>query len=205
MLLEKALNATLTQAQEAKLVDYIEFLDTKSNKVRLHEVNQAANKILYHAGQDRTVSRHFLSCFLKQHPDFLVQKQKLFAVAQKNAHDLDAMLKRFHEYKNLRREYDILDDNVWNFDETRFRIRVSQAQLIITRDAHRKLIFQDPDNREFLTSIESINVIGKTTPLYMILNGRQFLEKWFEATDLSENASFNTSNTGYSNDRISMD
>lgn len=53
---------------------------------------------------------------------------------------------------------------------------VGQAQLIVTKDAHRKLILQDSDNREFLTSIESINATGKATPPYLILSGRQMLE-----------------------------
>ena len=102
---EEAVNTTLTRTQEAGLVDYIEFLDTRGNKARLHEIKTAANRILYHAGQDRTVSKYFLPRFLKRHPDFLVRKQKPLAVARKNAHDLDALLGRFHEYKDLRKEY----------------------------------------------------------------------------------------------------
>lgn len=200
----KAPNATLSQAQERGLVDYIDFLDTKGSKARLHEVRTAANRILYNSGQDQCVSDHFVPCFLKKHPEFLVRKQKPLVIARKNAHDLDALQKCFWEYKRLQQEYRILDDDTWNFDETRFRIGVGCAQLVVTRDAHRKLLLQDLDNRESLTSVETINATSKVTPPYMILSDWQMLEKWFEATDLDENASFDTNDTWYSNDKISM-
>lgn len=173
--------------------------------MHFHEITLAANRIFYHTGKNYTVSKYFIPSFLKWHRDFLVRKQKPLAVARKNAYDIDALLKQFYKYKDLRNEYNIFDNNIWNFDKTRFRIEIGQAQLIITKNTYRKLTLQDPDNRESLTSIESINAIGKATSSYLILSGRQMLEKWFEEIDLDKNASFDISDMSYSNNTISID
>ena len=173
--------------QEAELVHYITFLEEKGSKAHLHKLKIAANKIFYNSSQDQVISIKFIFCFLKRHPDFFVQKQKPLLVAQKNAHNIDALLDCFHQYKKLRKKFNILDKNTWNFDESKFRLEVDWAQFIVTKDAHRKLIFQDPDNRKFLICIESISSAGKTTPLYLIFSGWQMLEKWFEVTNLDEN------------------
>ena len=100
------------------------FLDKRGSKARLHEFTTAANKILYNSGQDQVVGVKFVPCFLERCPDFLEQKQKSISVARKNAHNIDALQGHVHEYKDLRKEYNILDINTWNFDETRFRLGV---------------------------------------------------------------------------------
>ena len=89
-------------------------------------------------------------------------------------------------------------------DETGFRIGMGGDQYIVTRERHRKLTIRDPDNRESLTSIETIRGDGTVLPPYIVLNGKQYMEKWFEATDLEEEATFDLSDTGYSNDEISL-
>lgn len=163
-----------------------------------------ARLILRYLGVDRTVTKHFLPRFLKDHPDFLIRKQKPLVVDRQNAHDIEAITKIFRLYKDARVEYNILNENVFNINETGFRIGVEEDQYIVTREPHRKLTIRDPNNRESLTSIETIRGDGTAIPPYVILSGKQFLKKWFEATNLSEDASFDTSDTGYSNDEISM-
>ena len=46
-------------------------------------------------------------------------------------------------------------------DETRFRVGCGVAHWVITLDPNKKLLLSDPDNREFVTSVESISGVGK--------------------------------------------
>lgn len=200
-----ASNALLSPSQEAGLLQYIDFLDIRANKVRCTEAVASANRLLYNAGSTKQVGEHWLHHFLARNQDLIVRKQKPLAVARKNAHNIPEMLKRFKEYRALRAEYDILDEDTWNMDETGFRIGVGRPQYIITRDKHRKLTIADPENREFLTSVEAVNAAGGTMPPYIIMSARQYLEKWFEVDTLDPKTSIDKSDTGYSNDDIAMD
>ncbi len=54
-------------------------------------------------------------------------------------------------------------------DETGFRMGCGKAQWVITNDASKALVMPDPDNREYITSAESINGVGRAIPAFLIL------------------------------------
>ena len=51
-------------------------------------------------------------------------KQKPLEVARKEAHSPDSIRAWFEKFKHVYIEYDISRSNLWNFDETGFRIGV---------------------------------------------------------------------------------
>ncbi len=63
----------------------------------------------------------------------------------------------------------------------------------------------DPDNREYITSAESINGVGRTIPAFLIFKGKHTLHKWALYNDLSDETSLSTSDSGYSNNNLAMD
>ena len=63
----------------------------------------------------------------------------------------------------------------------------------------------DPDNREYITSAESINRVGHTIPAFLILQGKHTLHKWALYNDFSDDTSLSISDSGYSNDSLAMD
>ena len=89
-------------------------------------------------------------------------------------------------------------------DENGFRAGYGGAHWIITLDPDKPLLLTDPDNREYITSVESISGGGKTIPPMWILCGILILEKWAEENDLDEDNLLATSPTGYSNDELAL-
>ena len=72
----------------------------------------------------------------------------------------------------------IADEDIWNMDETGFRVGVGKAHWVITVDPKRSLRLADPDNRESLTSVEAISGGGGHIPPMLIMAGVHILEKW---------------------------
>lgn len=64
---------------------------------------------------------------------------------------------------------------------------------------------EDPENREYLSSLECVGGGGDVLPNMLILSGKQHLEKWCEENDLDDNVAFAVSDSGYSNDEISLE
>lgn len=58
-------------------------------------------------------------------------------------------------------EKGICDEDIWNFDETGFRMGIARLDRVVTlADDNKKVSSKDPDNRESLTAIECINGVG---------------------------------------------
>ena len=77
--------------------------------------------------------------------------------------------------------YGICNDDVWNFDETGFRLGKIMAQLVVTgleRRGRAKAL--QPVNREWATLIASINAAGWSIPPFIILTGQYHLSAWYK-------------------------
>ena len=98
----------------------------------------------------------------------------------------------------------IADEDVWNMDETGFRVGYGKAHWVVTLDHDKPLLLTDPDNRKYLTSVETINGGRLSIPLMLIISGNVILEKWAKENDLHSNIAWATSPTGYSNDVLAM-
>jgi hypothetical protein len=68
-------------------------------------------------------------------------------------------------------EYGILYINLYNIDETGFRINVNRAYKVVTRhNASERLYLSDPNNRESITSVKTICVDDSGIPPMIIIS-----------------------------------
>jgi hypothetical protein len=100
-------------------------------------------------------------------------------------------------------KYGIDTANVYNIDETGFYIRVIVGRIVITHLTTKAIYLADPDNRESLTTVETVCADGSTIPPMLILKGDVLLEKYFE-NDLENETFLATSSSGYSNEGLAM-
>ena len=81
--------------------------------------------------------------FLDRNPQFHKKKQKLLAVERKNVHNKRDFREYFEKYKGIRIEKKIIDENVWNIDETGFCVRCGKAHWVITFDPKKPMLLID--------------------------------------------------------------
>jgi hypothetical protein len=122
--------------------------------------------------------------------------------------------KRAESYENLKDWFQLLQDtitdlginsdDIWNFDETGFRIGVGRDQLVITKQ-QRQLYLEHPTNRESVTAIEAVSAGGAHIPLFLIFSGITHQSSWYSNSELDPNTTIAVSNSGYSNDQLSLD
>lgn len=63
----------------------------------------------------------------------------------------------FKEYFSIRIEKGIEDEDVWNMDEAESCAGCDRAHWVITLDPDNPLLLIDPENREYVTSVEGIS------------------------------------------------
>jgi hypothetical protein len=94
-------------------------------------------------------------------------------------------------------------ENLHNFDETGFRIRCLASQIVFTQ-TDRQVYISDLDNRELVTSMESISSVGTTTDPMMVMLSQQMKEKHF-LKGLNDRIRIGVSQSGYTNDQLSFE
>ena len=60
-------------------------------------------------------------------------------------------------------------------DETGFRIGFGKAQLVVTIVPNKPLYMIDPENRDYITSVECIGSAGETIPPMLLISGINIL------------------------------
>ena len=170
-------NKALSEAQESALCQYLDNLDGGGPKVRYKQLEQAANSLLKkwytRSGKPPIVGAHWTARFLQRHPQYVVRKQKPLATEKKNAHKPETFQTHFEDYRSAKVEKGIHDEDTYNFDETGFRVGVGKDQWVITKDdSNARLYMEDPNNREYITSVECVGGGGDVIPNMLILSGK---------------------------------
>ncbi len=110
----------------------------------------------------------------------------------------------FEKVERFRSETGITDLDVWNMDETGFRIGCGKAQLVVTMDPNKPLRMIDPENRDYITSVECIGSDGETIPPMLLISGVNILHKWCQNNNLDGETLIGTTETGYANDDTAL-
>ena len=154
---------------------------------RLEAIGTAARKQMITGCANDILRRSFTPCesdtkppevgplwtqrFLERHPEYKVRKQRSIDSNRKNAHDPEVFEDWFHRYKALVDEKGILPGDIYNFDETGFRIGVGKNQWIVTRDSSREVYLGSCTNQDFVTICKAICSDGTVLPPMVILSG----------------------------------
>lgn len=195
-------NCALSNSQTQVLLDYIDRLDAVGMSPTIKMLESSANFIL--RGENRVVGCNWASRFVKRNPHLFVRKQKPLATERKEAQCEETLKKHFERFKWACRDIGLMKQDLYNMDETGFRIGCGKAHTIVTFERSKKLAFTDADNRDYISSIECINAVGWALPSFLIVAGAWILEKWCLENTLSNDTMITTSESGYSNDEIAL-
>lgn len=142
---------------------------------------------------------------MERYLELHIRKQNSLAANRKEAHHPEDLLDWFRRYKYLREERGIDDCDQYNFDATGFRIGIGKDQWIATLDHNHHWYHASSTNRELVTSCRAISGDGAVLPPMLLLPGTLHLEDWYTITDLDDDYLLAVSETGYSNDVISLE
>jgi hypothetical protein len=87
----------------------------------------------------------------------------------------------FDVFRNTIIDKGIIDDDIYNFDETGFAmVIIATSKVITTSDTMGKPSFLQPGNREWVTSIEAVNAMGWALPPMILFKGSTYGGSWFQ-------------------------
>ena len=89
-------------------------------------------------------------------------------------------------------------------DKTGFCIGCGRAHYVVILDLIKPLYMTDPDNQDYIISVECVSSGSAIIPLLIIISSARVLHKWSK-NNLDGDTLFTTSKTSYSNNDIALD
>ena len=120
-------------------------------------------------GKAPPLRQHFITRWLATNLDYRRVKQKLKELNWVTANSVEVYKAYFNEFKAVVYKYGIVQGDVYNIDETGFRISVGGSQQIITIDYQKACLLLLELNRNYITLVETISANGKVLPPLLII------------------------------------
>jgi hypothetical protein len=121
----------LTKQEEAAIVQHIHGLCAREFPLTLNSVRDMANKLL--AKRDAgTVGRDWPLNFVKRTAALKTQFSRTYDHARAICENSVAILEWFELVQQTRARYSILDEDIWNFDETGNRMGAGASGVVVT-------------------------------------------------------------------------
>lgn len=199
-------NKKLSIVQDQALRDYIFMLHSCGTPANQDTVKLAANRLLYYnsGNLESSVSTRWTKNWIKRQASYLkTLRTKPLAAKRLDAHIVEDIEEHFKAYKKCRDYWKIQDEDIYNFDETGFQIGVTSGENVLVPVDITAAHAADPDNKELITSVETINPAGKKVPPMVIFAGAYHLRRYFK-NNMDGDIYYTRSATGYSNDKLGL-
>ena len=167
-------------------------------------IRAAANKIIAKNGSTFQVTRlQTQRQFKRNKKQFKTLQAKTLAQERKAAYRKEDLEEHFKEYYGALKKFGITFKDVYNIDETSFRIGVLNKKIIITYLQTKAIYLANLDNRESLTTIETIYKDNIAIIPFLILKREVLKEDYFK-NDLNDETILATSASSYINKQLSI-
>ena len=195
----------LTDSEEKAIVQYVLELVARSFPPRLHGVEDMANQLL-RVRDAPPVGKLWAHNFVKRQPELRTRWTRRYDYQRAKCEDPKVIGEWFALVWNVKAKYGIVDDDVYNFDETGFMMGIIFAGMVVTTsDGRGKAKLAQPGNREWATVIQGVNALGWAIPPFIILAAQYHLANWYTECDLPADWRIATTDNGWTTNAVGLD
>jgi DDE superfamily endonuclease len=197
-------NKKLEEPETKALREYLLMCHTMGRGANIDNTIAAANSILRYQGAEATASKRWAKAWLSREHEFLkTLRSKPLEAKRRASHIKEKMEDHFKEFRRCKEHWHILDEDIYNFDETGYLIGVVSGSFVIVPIGCEAVYVDDPANRELVTSTECISAGGHHVPPMIIFKGAYHLRKYFK-NDMNGGILWARSDTGFTNDKLTL-
>ena len=150
----------LSANEEESLVKWILDLAKRGLPPRPSLVRQMANYLLSQRGSQE-VGENWVYRLVNRRPELKSRFSRRYNYERAKCEDIKVIREHFNRVQEIIQEYGILPEDIYNFDETGFAMGLcATAKFITGSDRYSRPHLLQPGNREWVTSIESVNAMG---------------------------------------------
>jgi hypothetical protein len=198
----------LSQTEESTLVEWILSMDQRGLAPTSDIVRQMANLLLQKRSQNQanppTVGKLWVHNLIRRHQTLKSRYNRKYDYQRAKCEDPALIRPWFELVRNTIQKYGILDEDIYNFDETGFQMGViSTAKVITGAERSNRPVSVQPGNREWVTAIDCICADGQSLPPVIIFEGKVHQSTWYSET-LPQDWVIGVSENGWTDNELSL-
>jgi hypothetical protein len=160
----ESVHLKLSSVEEQSLVQWILDLDRRGFPPQIIDVRRMGDVLLAGRGQDpppQPLSQKWVSRFIQRQSELQTKWNRKFHSQRARCEDPVRIRAWFKLVEDTRVAYGIVDQDMFNFDETGFMMGIAATlKVVISSDTIGQATVVQPGNREWVTTIECINAAG---------------------------------------------
>ena len=197
-------NLRLNEIQKMNILNYIRDLNEKCLFSNSENIVDVVNYIIQKNDDFASfVNKNWWRRFFKRHDEFFKRRRRSLAIFKKNAFDVKNLKNFYRKLKRVINNYDIQKIDMWNMNETEFRIKIKKSRMIITFDKKKKNYMTNSNNKNYCTIVKIVNVVKAVISSLLILKAFNVLLKWSQ-NDFDDRIQLNVFESNYSNDDLAL-
>ncbi|KAK1917292.1 hypothetical protein P3342_000005 [Pyrenophora teres f. teres] len=161
-----------------------------------------ADKLL-HERAGNPVGKNWVDNFVKRTPELRTRWSRPYNHQRATCEDPAAIQRWFDLVKSTKEKWGIVDNDIYNFDETGFIMGKILSQMVITAsEGYGKKKRIQPGNREWVTVIQGVGALGRRIPPFVVFAGKVLINVWFE--NLPTDWILEVSPNGWTNNQLGL-
>ena len=195
----------LSELEEEVLIRHVLDMDERGFAPRLAGVEDMANYILESRGA-RRVGKLWAHRFVQRRPELKTHFNRVYDFQRALCEDPELSSSWFRLIQNMKAKYEILDCDLYNFDEMGFLMGIICAAMVVTRaDRHGRGKVVHPGNREWTTAIVCVNSEGWSVRPFLVVQVASHFANWYSETDLPYDWVIKPTNNGWTNNETDLE
>jgi DDE superfamily endonuclease/Tc5 transposase DNA-binding domain len=199
----------LADHEEKAIIQFMDAIDSMGMPGNKYTIQTTANYLLRMRGDLNPVSRNWTTRFLARHSTTLrVKKDSPKDVERAAAEDPVAINSWLQDFNSKCERLGIQPEDLWNMDETGFRIGIGKRQTVIVSAFRPRSRISTAKNstRESVTVVEAVNAAGSVIPPMIIMKSPAgyIMEDWVKETKLPDSTLLATSEKAYIDDELAL-
>ena len=171
----------LTPEQEGFLVQWILEEDERAQPPSHPRVREMATRILHMNGDYEPLGRLWVPHFIARNPRVASIVGRTIESARTTAANYDTIKAFLELFERTRIELGIQYEDIWNMDETGCALGVCTNTRVLASAAKKKAYIKSPEDREWVSVIETISATGVKLQCLVIFKGKHLQSTWFPA------------------------
>ncbi|KAJ8106366.1 hypothetical protein OPT61_g9585 [Boeremia exigua] len=168
----------LTKLEETAIIHRVIEEDARGFSPGKLDVRAMADKLLREREGDPT-GKNWIDNFIKRTPELCKRWSRPYDHQRAACEDPVAIQRWFDLVEATKQKWGIVDDDMYNFNETSFMMGKILSQLVITSsEGYGKKKRIQPGNRKWVTVIQGVGASGQWIPPFVIFAGKVKIDAW---------------------------
>ncbi|ODM14636.1 hypothetical protein SI65_09981 [Aspergillus cristatus] len=197
----------LTPTEEKTLSSWIIDMGQRGLPLQISTVRYLAQLLLSArlSSQTAYVGEHWVTRYIQRHKELSSKYSRKYDYQRAKCEDPELVMGWYKCFYNAIEKYGILEQDIYNMDETGFQMGMTSTAKVIcgseTRASNAKAI--QPGNREWVTAIIAVNAAGWALPPQIILAAENHQSQWYHA--VPKDYTISVSKNGWTNDGLGLE